>query len=126
MALHDSQGMMGIDDSMDDDSMDDTTTEMTRLMETHLPRFAGLGGTVLLDLGPAGALLLDGTGRTPIAQRVDDGQATADCTIAAPPEVMAKLLDGDLNPMLAFGLGKVKVSGKMELVMKLQKILGEK
>lgn len=109
---------------MQDDDQDDDDAVMNDALNTHLPRFAGFGGTVLIDLGDDGAWLLDGTGDNPSATVVD-GDAAADCTIKAAPEILDKLLAGELNPMLAFTLGKIKVSGKMELIMKLQSILGD-
>ncbi len=58
-----------------------------------------------------------------------DGQAKladdpADCTIKISGKNLEKLMAGKLNPMTAFAMGKIKVSGDMSVAMKLSKLLG--
>ncbi|MBI2083233.1 MAG: SCP2 sterol-binding domain-containing protein [Deltaproteobacteria bacterium] len=47
----------------------------------------------------------------------------ANCTVKMSDENFVKLLEGKLNPQLAFMTGKLKVQGNMGLALKLQKIL---
>ena len=54
------------------------------------------------------------------ACKVDEGLAIdPDITIKATTEILMKLLTGDMDPMRAFLLGKVKVFGDLTLGMKI-------
>jgi len=75
-----------------------------------------LPGRVKLDLGDEGIWLLDARSLPPSLERSDD---EAECTIRATASNLLKLMDGKLDPMLAYGLGKIKVKGDMGLAMKL-------
>ena len=60
---------------------------------------------------------------------VTDGKALrqdlpADCTIRISQANLVKLIGGKLNPMTAFAMGKIKVSGDMSVALKLGKMLG--
>ena len=48
---------------------------------------------------------------------------SADCTITMKDENFCSMIDGELNPQMAFMTGKLKVTGNMGLALKLQKIL---
>ncbi|WP_425097770.1 SCP2 sterol-binding domain-containing protein [Tropicibacter sp. S64] len=48
----------------------------------------------------------------------------ADCTIRISETNLEKLIAGKLNPMTAFAMGKIKVSGDMSLALKLSQLLG--
>ena len=48
----------------------------------------------------------------------------ADCTITVSTEVLGKLKDGELNPMMAVMGGQVKIDGDMGLAMKVQSLMG--
>ncbi len=65
-------------------------------------------------------LMIDGSGDTNIVS-TDDNEA--DTTIITSVETLAKLKNGDLNPMMAVMGGKVKIKGDMGLAMKLQSLL---
>ncbi len=47
-----------------------------------------------------------------------------DSEFVADSDTLLKLLNGKLNPMLAFTLGKLKVHGNIEKALKLKDILG--
>ncbi len=49
----------------------------------------------------------------------------ADCTIRISAENLAKLIDGELNPMMAYTLGKLKIDGSMGVAMKVAALLEE-
>ena len=51
-----------------------------------------------------------------------DGDATTTVTMAA--EDAVKMLSGELNPMVAFTTGKIRVSGDVSVLMALQGGLG--
>src|SRR3989338_2964127 len=49
--------------------------------------------------------------------------AQPDCTITMKDEHFLAMVNGDLNPQMAFMTGKLKVTGNMGLALKLQNIL---
>lgn len=87
-----------------------------------LPRLGGLGAIVAFDMGDDGKLVVDARGAVAKMAGADDEPA---CTIKVSGATMLKLLAGTLNPMLAYTLGRLKVSGSMGVAMKLASALGE-
>lgn len=77
---------------------------------------APLSDSLKFDCGTAGAITLSGTS----ARLADE---PADCTIRISEDNLEKLIGGKLNPMTAFALGKIKVSGDMSVAMKLSQLL---
>ena len=75
-----------------------------------------LGGKLkfLVDENP---VLIDGSGEENIVSMSDE---ESDCTIEVSTEVLEKLRDGEINPMMAVMSGKLKISGDQGLAMKLQ------
>jgi putative sterol carrier protein len=66
-------------------------------------------------------IYIDGTGDSNVVTTDDKD---ADCTISMTQENFKALLSGNLNPMMAFMSGKIKVSGDMGVAMKMQSLLG--
>jgi putative sterol carrier protein len=64
---------------------------------------------------------LDGTGE---CNEVSEASTEADCTIKISQSNFDKLIAGDLNPMMAFMMGQIKVDGDMSVAMKLQSLVG--
>lgn len=83
-----------------------------------LPRLKGLGAVVAFDLGKDGKWLVDARDGAP-ALREADGSIAADSTIVISFDNLIKLLDGKLDPMVAYGLGRIKVQGSKGVAMKL-------
>jgi len=79
-----------------------------------------LGSTLKFDFGDGEKIFLDGTGEENAVSAEDK---EADCTIKISKENFGKLLNGDLNPMMAFMGGKVKVDGDLGVAMKLQSLV---
>lgn len=85
-----------------------------------------LGYRVLFDLGDEGAILWDGTETPAAIEAVDaDGGAEADTTLRFGLEDLSKLLQGELDPTLAYMTGKLKIEGSMGVAMKLAAMLGD-
>jgi putative sterol carrier protein len=99
-----------------------TAEEISKTLESNLAAFAGLGYKVAFDMGDDGVLAIDGTGATPA---LVDGLDDADCTIRISAENLAKLIDGELNAMMAYTLGKLKIDGSMGVAMKVAALLEE-
>ena len=79
-----------------------------------------LGGKLkfLVDKNP---VLIDGSGDENIISMSDD---EADCTIEVSQEILEKLRDGEINPMMAVMGGQIKITGDMGLAMKVQSLIG--
>ena len=93
-----------------------TMDEIAALMQRGLDRHP-LDDSLKFDCGDEGAIT------------VTDGKALrqdlpADCTIRISQANLVKLIGGKLNPMTAFAMGKIKVSGDMSVALKLGKMLG--
>lgn len=79
-----------------------------------------LGGT-LKFMVDENAVFIDGNGEQ---NTVSMDDLEADCTITVSTEVLEKLRDGELNPMMAVMGGQVKIDGDMGLAMKVQSLMG--
>ncbi|MFT4033446.1 MAG: SCP2 sterol-binding domain-containing protein [Siphonobacter sp.] len=53
---------------------------------------------------------------------VTNDDREADVTIGISAKDLSKLMTGDLNPMMAVMMGKIKIEGDMSLAMKLQSL----
>ena len=63
---------------------------------------------------------IDGNGGSNVISEEDKD---ADCTISTSLEVLLKLKNGEVNPMMAVMGGQIKISGDMGLAMKVQSLL---
>ena len=54
---------------------------------------------------------------------ISEEDKDADCTISTSLEVLLKLKNGEVNPMMAVMGGQIKISGDMGLAMKVQSLL---
>ena len=95
---------------------------VTRQLEARLHEFTGFNYSVLFDLGADGAIAIDGRANPPTLSH-DAGEA--DCTIRLSAGDLEKLIDGALNPMMAYTLGKLKIDGSMGVAMKVASLLEE-
>jgi putative sterol carrier protein len=79
-----------------------------------------IGGSIKFEVDGQG-IIIDGKGDT---NTVSASNGEADCTISLTAEVLEKLRDGDLNPMMAVMGGQIKITGDMGLAMKVQSLMG--
>lgn len=77
-----------------------------------------LGKSLKFDFGD-NKLYIDGNGE---ANTVTTEDKDADCLIIVTMENLKAMMTGDLNPMTAFMMGKIKVKGDMSVAMKLQSL----
>lgn len=75
-------------------------------------RVAGFDGTAKFVIEGEGAIMVD-------AGAVRAGDEPADVTLSADRDTFEGMLDGTVNPTLAFMSGKLKVEGDMALALKL-------
>jgi putative sterol carrier protein len=78
-----------------------------------------LGGT-LKFMVDENAIFIDGNGDQ---NTVTMDDLESDCTITVSTEVLEKLRDGALNPMMAVMGGQIKIDGDMGLAMKVQSLM---
>jgi len=91
-------------------------------LRARLSDFAGFGYRVAFDLGDDGIVAVDGTQDPPT---IEDEAGEAACTIRMSADNMEKLIAGDLNPMMAYTLGKLKIDGSVGVAMKVASLLDE-
>ena len=78
-----------------------------------------LGGT-LKFMVDQNAVFIDGNGDQ---NTVSMDDLESDCTITVSTEVLEKLRDGAINPMMAVMGGQIKIDGDMGLAMKVQSLM---
>ncbi|PKU25427.1 SCP2 sterol-binding domain-containing protein [Telmatospirillum siberiense] len=93
-----------------------------RLSEV-LPKIRNLRAIVRFDLGGDGVWMIDAR-EGPARLSEGEGDDDPDCSILISGENLLKLMDGKLDPMLAYTLGKIKVKGSMGVAMKLVAAIG--
>lgn len=79
---------------------------------------APIGNTLKFNMG-GDCIYIDGNNGNAVSSEDKD----ADCTISVDKDDFLALMSGDLNPMMAFMGGKIKVDGDMSVAMKLQSLL---
>ena len=99
-----------------------TLDDLVAAMQAQADKLKELNHTVLFDLGDDGRILLDATGGAVKIVANPDGDE-AESTLALSSDNMAKLIDGDLNPMVAFTMGRLKVFGSKGIALKLSSLL---
>lgn len=99
--------------------------DILRELQARSTSFRGLKANVRFAMEDGAVVRVDAR-ETPVAIAREEGAAAdADCTIKISAENLKKLMDGRLNPMLAFTMGKLKVDGSMGVAMKLAQLLDE-
>ncbi|MGB1155595.1 MAG: SCP2 sterol-binding domain-containing protein [Alphaproteobacteria bacterium] len=79
---------------------------------------SGLDGSLKMNFGDEGVVRIEGT-----EVSTDDGDA--DATINISLEDAVAMMEGDLNPTMAFMQGKLSVDGNMGMAMKLSNLLDD-
>lgn len=75
-----------------------------------------LGAVLKFDLGDDGVIVIDAT-TSP--NRVSNEDREAQCTMVMKSEDLDDMLRGKLDPMSAFGEGRLRLQGDMSVAMKL-------
>ncbi len=99
-------------------ALDDLVGEMQNQAE----KLKELNHTVLFDLGDDGKILLDATGGE-VKITPNPASDEAETTLVLSEDNMVKVINGNLNPMVAFTLGKLKVFGSKGIALKLSSLL---
>jgi putative sterol carrier protein len=92
-------------------------SELTEEMRKRAGQNVKLGYKVKFILEEGGIIFWDGTEHPPAIDNEDKPDATT--TIRISPENLEKLMEGALDPTLAYMTGKLKVEGSMGVALKL-------
>ncbi len=92
-----------------------TNEEIIAKMQDAVTKAGGLDKSVKFDFGDDGVVYASGT-------EVSGEDEDADCTISVTKDDFIALAAGDLDPMMAFMSGKLKVAGDMSVAMGLQSL----
>jgi putative sterol carrier protein len=98
-----------------------SVADIEAALAPRLAEFSALDATVKLDLG-GDRLFIDGT-KSPATLTHDDEDA--DCTLILGTDTLTKILQGHLDPTMAFMTGMLKVTGSTSIAMKLANVLKE-
>ena len=79
---------------------------------------AGLDGSLKMNFGDDGFVRIEGT-------EVTTDDTDADATISISLEDAVAMMEGNLNPTMAFMQGKLSVDGNMGMAMKLSNLLDD-
>ena len=96
--------------------------ELTDKIKNRVGEDSGLGASIKFDLGDDGAIVIDGS-QTPNVVN-NDADFDAACTVGVSLDDLKAMMSGDLDPMAAFSLGKLKLDGDMSIAMKLGTLMG--
>jgi putative sterol carrier protein len=97
-----------------------TLDELTERIRQRAAANPPLGYRVKFDLGDDGLIFWDGTDST---ARIANEDGDADTTIGISGGDLTKMIEGDLNPTLAYMTGRLKVSGSMGVALKISQLL---
>lgn len=91
--------------------------EAVRAIESKVSgRFDGSAKFVITG---EGAVIVDADG-----VRAGEADEDTDVTLTASAETFQGILEGDVNPTMAFMSGRLKIDGSMGMAMKLASVLG--
>ena len=90
-------------------------------MKQKLQYAPALNARILFDLGDDGFVYLDGRETPPVVEEKEDRDV--ETTLTMTKANLTSLVNGTLDPTMAFMTGKLKVSGKMGYAMKLSSLL---
>lgn len=96
-----------------------TTEDIVNGIQAKADKADPIGNTLKLKIGDK-IVYIDGTGES---NQVSTDDKDADCEVSIDEENFTSLVKGDLNPMMAFMSGKIKLKGDMGVAMKLQSLL---
>lgn len=94
--------------------------KITNHITAQVGEDSGLGATLKFNMGDDGVVFVD---TVTVPNSVSNDDTDADCTISISMDDMNSVIEGDLDPMTAFMMGKLKVEGNMSIAMKLQSVL---
>jgi putative sterol carrier protein len=99
-----------------------SAAELAEALRRKLALAPKLGYQVKFLLDEGGQIFWDGTGDKP---EISEANSEADTTIRLSADSFAKLMEGALDPTLAYMTGKLKVEGKLGVALKINAMLSD-
>jgi putative sterol carrier protein len=96
--------------------------DLTRILNDKVKLLPPLGYKLKIELDEGGLVIWDGTGSAPVITNED---GAADTILRMTSNNAKALMEGRLDPTLAYMTGKLKVEGKLGVAMKLASMLGD-
>lgn len=90
-------------------------------LRTKVATVNDMGSVLKFDCGTDGVVVIDGKVNPHTVEL--GARDDADVTITLSADTFAGIVDGKVNPGIAFVMGKIKVKGDKSPLLKLQKIL---
>ncbi|MEO0035882.1 MAG: hypothetical protein RLZZ501_1905 [Pseudomonadota bacterium] len=85
-----------------------------------LPRLTQIGAVIRFDLDSDGSWVIDARSvPVTLAEADPDDEAEAACVIRCSSDNLIRMMEGRMDPMLGYALGKLKVVGSIGVAMKL-------
>ncbi len=94
--------------------------QVTETIRSRVGENSGLGKTVKLDFGDEGKIFIDGASAP---NTVTNDDKPADAVVSISWDDFLALSAGQLDPMMAFMQGKMKIQGDMMLAQRLAPLL---
>lgn len=94
--------------------------EATESIKAKVAQASGFTARVKFNFSDEGVIFIDTKSQPPTVNNEDQ---EADCTISMTLDNFVKLAAGELDPTMAFMMGKLKVSGDMGIAMRLGQLL---
>lgn len=94
---------------------------LTKQLEQQAKFAPKIGYKILVDLGDDGVIFIDGEQHPAVISNEDDGNAVT--TMKTSASVFEGIMNGTQDPTMAVMMGKMKITGKMGVAMKLASIL---
>ncbi len=92
-------------------------------MQEKLQFAPPINAHILIDIADDGFISLDGKQTPPVITSVDTEEGEYETTLVLNKENLQALINGTLDPTMAFMMGKLKVKGKMGYALKLSGLL---
>ena len=99
-----------------------SAAELGEALRRRIALYPKLGYKVKFLFEEGGALFWDGTSDQPLVSEADE---EVDTTLRLSQADFRKLMDGNLDPTLAYMTGKLKVEGKLGVAMKINAMLSD-
>lgn len=97
-------------------TLEDITQKVKNLSETHGGK---IGATIKFVFDDGGVIMLNDSVSPAI---VSNENSSAQCTVKISIDNFIKLMNGDMNAMGAYMMGRLKIDGDMAVAMKLANI----
>ena len=94
--------------------------QCTEKIRLKLSKISNLNATLKFDCEEDGVIFVDAIS---MPNQVHNENQDANCTITLSLANLMALLSGELNPMTGLMMGKLKISGDMSVVMRLQELV---